>query len=161
MVDPLFLEHTNAVFIFDEKKERITKKTLVAYLDDSLFASELNARRQEIIFKIKMKFNEDIDEARIIVSKPQFRKAYPFRKKHDAKDMVGVVYKGRGKSDYIITYDGEKIFLPLLQPEIEELDKHLLQHIDKNIENENIKKSAIHAIKAVTALDNELKNKNK
>ena len=44
LVEPAFLEHTNSVFILTEQGV----KKLVVYVDDSIFAAELNARRELI-----------------------------------------------------------------------------------------------------------------
>ena len=45
---PLFLAHTNNVYIL--KKDGV--KTLIVYVDDSIFAAELNAQRELIRLKL-------------------------------------------------------------------------------------------------------------
>jgi hypothetical protein len=75
VVDPIFLEHTNAVYIIEEKG----KKVLIVYVDDSLFASELNARREMIRLKLLELCQEDVDEFKIYVSRGRYKKNYPFK----------------------------------------------------------------------------------
>lgn len=75
VVDPIFLEHTNAVYIVKKNG----KKTLIVYVDDSLFASELNARREMIRLKLLECCNEYVDEFKIIISRGRYKKNYPFK----------------------------------------------------------------------------------
>ncbi|MFQ9741302.1 MAG: DciA family protein [Slackia sp.] len=74
-VDPVFLDHTNAVYIVREGDE----KTLIVYVDDSMFAAELNARRELIKLKFLQKFNEEIEEFKILISRGRYNQNYPFR----------------------------------------------------------------------------------
>lgn len=74
-VEPVFLDHTNAVYIINEHGAKV----LIVYMDDSLFAAELDARRELIKMKLLARFNEDIDEFRIIISRGKMKKNYPFR----------------------------------------------------------------------------------
>ena len=75
VVDPVFLDHTNAVYIVREGDE----KTLIVYVDDSMFAAELNARRDLIKLKFLQKFNEEIEEFKILISRGRYKQNYPFR----------------------------------------------------------------------------------
>ncbi|MDO4442650.1 MAG: DciA family protein [Slackia sp.] len=75
VVDGIFLDHTNAVYIVNEREERV----LIVYVDDSLFAAELNARRELIKLKLLERHNEQIDDFRILVSRGKYKKNYPFR----------------------------------------------------------------------------------
>lgn len=75
VVDDVFLDHTNAVYIVNEKGG----KTLIVYVDDSLFAAELDARRELIRLKLLDRHNEDIAEIRILISRGKYKKNYPFR----------------------------------------------------------------------------------
>ena len=74
-VDQAFLDHTNAVYIVREHDEKI----LIVYVDDSIFAAELNARRELIKLKFLQRYNEDIAEFRILISRGRYKKNYPFR----------------------------------------------------------------------------------
>lgn len=74
-VDPVFLDHTNSVYIIREGDE----KTLIVYVDDSIFAAELNARRELIKLKFFQRFNEKIDEFKILISRGRYKQNYPFR----------------------------------------------------------------------------------
>lgn len=75
VVDDVFLDHTNAVYIVKENDEKI----LIVYVDDSMFAAELDARRELIRLKLLERHNEDVAEFRILVSRGKYKKNYPFR----------------------------------------------------------------------------------
>lgn len=80
VVDEMFLAHTNAVYIVNENDE----KALIVYVDDSMFAAELDARRELIRLKLLERYNEDIAEFRILVSRGKYKKNYPFRTEEEA-----------------------------------------------------------------------------
>ncbi len=71
-----FLEHTNSVYIIQDQGRRI----LIVYVDDSIFAAELNARREMIKLKILEHFDEEIDEFRILISRGAYKDNHPFKK---------------------------------------------------------------------------------
>ena len=75
MVDQVFLDHTNAVYIIREDDRKI----LIVYVDESIFAAELNARREMIKLKFLERFNERIDEFRILISRGRYKENHPFR----------------------------------------------------------------------------------
>lgn len=75
MVEQVFLNHTNAVYIIREEDRKI----LIVYVDDSIFAAELNARREMIKLKFLERFNEKIDEFRILISRGRYKENHPFR----------------------------------------------------------------------------------
>ena len=62
---PAHLAHTNKVIIMN----RDGVKTLIVYVDDSLFAAELNAQRELIKLKLLELFGEDIVDFQISISK--------------------------------------------------------------------------------------------
>ena len=71
----LHLNHTNSVII----KMIGDKRTLIVYVDDSLFAAELNAQRELIKLRLLELFGEDIDDFRIKVSKwKKYRECHPY-----------------------------------------------------------------------------------
>lgn len=74
-VEPIFLEHTNSVYIIREGD----RKVLIVYVDESIFATELNARRELIKLKFLERFNERLDEFRILVSRGKYRMHYAYR----------------------------------------------------------------------------------
>lgn len=83
-----FLDHTNAVYIIREHDEKV----LIVYVDDSIFAAELNARRELIKLKFLQRHNEDIAEFRILISRGAYKKRYPFRAQDD---LLPAVPQGR------------------------------------------------------------------
>ena len=75
VVEPVFLDHTNSVYIIRENDRKI----LIVYVDESIFATELNARRELIKLKFLERFNEKLDEFRILVSRGKYRTHYAYR----------------------------------------------------------------------------------
>ena len=70
----LFLEHTNNVYIMN--KDGV--KTLIVYVDESIFAAELNAQRELIKLKMLEEFNEDIEQFQIYISRGRYRDNHPY-----------------------------------------------------------------------------------
>lgn len=79
LVSEIILDHTNGIYIFYDRDTG--KKILQVYVDDSLFASELNASRELLRLQYLEQYNEKIDEFRISVSHGRHKSHYPFRKK--------------------------------------------------------------------------------
>ena len=71
---PLFLAHTNNVYIM--KKD--DKPTLIVYVDESIFAAELNAQRELIKLQLLQLFGEDVEQFEIHVSRGKYKKNHPF-----------------------------------------------------------------------------------
>lgn len=100
--DEAILHHTNAVFIYnpdqqidpqsgrrlhgprrglDDTKDADATgrgKRLVVYVDDSIVAAELNARRELIKMQFLGHFGEEIDEFKICLSRGRYRANHPF-----------------------------------------------------------------------------------
>ncbi|MDO4400710.1 MAG: DUF721 domain-containing protein [Coriobacteriia bacterium] len=91
--DDYILEHTNNVFILraedartlrrdhDDRKDAGatgTGKQLVVYVDESIVAAELNARRELVKLQFFEHFGERIDEFKIIISRGQYKSHHPF-----------------------------------------------------------------------------------
>lgn len=72
---PLHLAHTNNVII-----TRVGQvNTLIVYVDDSLFAAELNAQRELIKLRLLELFGEEIDDFQIRTSRwKKYRDNHPF-----------------------------------------------------------------------------------
>ena len=65
----VFLEHTNSVYIIHEDNQKV----LIVYMDDSIFAAEINARREMIKLKILEHFREEIDDFHILISRGKYK----------------------------------------------------------------------------------------
>lgn len=70
----LILAHTNAVFIYDNEGAR----RLVVYVDESIFAAELNARRELVRLRMRQLFSERIDVFDIRISRGDYKNRHPF-----------------------------------------------------------------------------------
>lgn len=93
--DRFILEHTNNVYIvysngaprtdgkryYDDGKDVASTgkgKQLIVYVDDSVVAAELNARRELIKLQFLDHFGEKIDEFKIIISRGAYKNQHPF-----------------------------------------------------------------------------------
>lgn len=74
LVEDAFLEHTNAVYIFKED-ERIQ---MHVYMDESIYAAELNNRRELIKLNCRERFGEAIDDFHIHISRGKKKMDHPF-----------------------------------------------------------------------------------
>ena len=70
----VFLDHTNSVYIIREDDQKV----LIVYMDDSIFAAEINARREMIKLKILERFGEEIDDFRILISRGDYKNKHPY-----------------------------------------------------------------------------------
>ncbi len=70
----VFLQHTNAVYI--TLQDNVNK--LIVYVDESIFAADLNAQREMIKGWLNSTFNEKIDVFEIHISRGNYRKHHPF-----------------------------------------------------------------------------------
>ena len=76
VASPYILKHTNNVIIINDKK---SGKKLIVYVDNSLVATEINARRELIRLKILQEFNEVINSFEIHVSYGRYKNNYIFQ----------------------------------------------------------------------------------
>ena len=70
----IFLEHTNAVFIMMKNDQ----KTLIVYVDESIYSAELNAQRELIRMRFLDMFHEQLEAFEIYVSRGKYKKNHPF-----------------------------------------------------------------------------------
>ena len=71
----LHLAHTNSVIITCKNNV----KTLIVYVDESIFAAELNAQRELIKLKLLELFGEEIEDFQIRVSRwRKYREMHPY-----------------------------------------------------------------------------------
>ena len=116
---PLFLEHINAVYITARDNECI----LIAYLDESMFAADLNAQREMIKGWLNSTFNENIDAFEIHISRGSYRSQHPFALSSDDSHMYGL-------------------------RELEETEKQRIDEICATVENETVRASLKNAMTA-------------
>ena len=76
---PLFLAHTNNVYIMNKDGVR----TLIVYVDESIFAAELNAQRELIKLHLLELFGEDVESFEIHVSRGKYKKNHPYLSEED------------------------------------------------------------------------------
>lgn len=139
VVDPFILEHTNSVYLLrhkdtldDSQVNDESNKTesdskvfdLVVYVDNSLVAAELNARRELIRLKYREQFNVSIDVFEIRISRGPYKDKYPFK---DQDVIPQASTQGRELSD--------------------EETAHISELVE-DISNKRIKESFIKAITA-------------
>lgn len=139
VVDPFILEHTNSVYLLrhkdtldDSQVNDESNKTesdskvfdLVVYVDNSLVAAELNARRELIRLKYREQFKVSIDVFEIRISRGPYKDKYPFK---DQDVIPQASTQGRELSD--------------------EETAHISELVE-DISNKRIKESFIKAITA-------------
>ena len=115
----LILDHTNAVYIL--KKEGV--KTLIVYVDESIFAAELNARRELMKLKLKELFGEEVEQFEIHVSRRNYKDQHPF--KRDSSDNQAPIKR-----------------------ELNEQEKKTIEEVVKSVENEQLKRALEKAMTA-------------
>lgn len=74
IVDEPIVQHTNAVYI----KRTEAGKELIAYVDESIYAAELNARRELIKLQFLRRYGEEIGTFKILISRGRYKRNYPF-----------------------------------------------------------------------------------
>ena len=97
----LFLEHTNSVYII--KKDG--QKTLIVYMDESIYAAELNAQRELIRLHMHQMFGEDVQVFEIKVSRRDYKKKHPYIDQSDTAEESLLV---RDRCDERLSADKEK-----------------------------------------------------
>lgn len=80
IVDDAIVQHTNSVYITREDGV----KKLTAYVDESIYAAELNARRELIKLQFARRYGEEIAEFRILISRGRYKNNHPFAPKREA-----------------------------------------------------------------------------
>ncbi|MBR0404743.1 MAG: DUF721 domain-containing protein [Eggerthellaceae bacterium] len=82
----LFLAHTNNVYIMNKDGVR----TLIVYVDESIFAAELNAQRELIKLALLQMFGEEVEEFKIFVSRGKYKSNHPFIEENDSGTPVSL-----------------------------------------------------------------------
>ena len=116
----LFLAHTNNVYIL--KKDGI--KTLIVYVDESIYAAELNAQRELIKLRLLELFGEEIEQFKILVSRGAYKDYHPYVEEELSK---------------LVTPP-----LPKLSPE----DLSLVDEVSAKVTEESVRKSFEKAMTA-------------
>ena len=124
----LFLAHTNNVYIM--KKDGVT--TLIVYVDESIFAAELNAQRELIKLKLLELFGEQVEEFEIYVSRGNYKQYHPYL---DADAEPGTAAPAP------------------LQP-LDESETNKVRATSENIEDESVRESFQKAMTADLARKN-------
>lgn len=127
-VAPLFLEHTNNVYIMNKNGV----KTLIVYVDESIFAAELNAQRELIKLKLLEQFGEAVEQFEILVSRGKYKNNHPYILESDQ--------------------DGAPLRKYEAAP-LSEDDKRLVTQTVSSIEDASLKKTLEKAMTASMALN--------
>ncbi|MBQ9068420.1 MAG: DUF721 domain-containing protein [Eggerthellaceae bacterium] len=88
LVEEAILEHTNGVYVINEEDRLI----MHVYVDESIYAAELNNRRELLLLICHQKYGEAIEELHIHLSYGLMKQRYPFKdkpaEKQDAKPPI-------------------------------------------------------------------------
>lgn len=74
LVEPAILAHTNGVYVFTKDG----KRQMHVYVDESIYAAELNNRRELLKLMCAEQFGEHIDEFAIHISRGQRKLEHPY-----------------------------------------------------------------------------------
>lgn len=85
VVDPYILAHTNSVYLMRSKAVE-GAYDLVVYVDASICAAELNARRELIRLKYREEFSVVVDVFEIGISRGAYRDKHPFAEEQSPLD---------------------------------------------------------------------------
>lgn len=88
VVDGVILQHVNSLYLTKDKLSSTNQKRLVVYVDSSLVAAELNARRELIKLQYREKFNVQISEFEIKISRRDYKNIYPFKELNQKQDKL-------------------------------------------------------------------------
>lgn len=122
----LFLDHTNSVYLMDKDDAR----TLIVYVDESIFAAELNAQRELFKLKFLNKFNEPVEVFEIHISRGNYKNFHPYRE--DGENSSSGVH-----------FSSSKPPKPLEQAELDAVAEQV-----SSIENPTLKQALFKAIVA-------------
>lgn len=74
LVEPIILQHTNNVYVFTKDGRR----EMHVYVDESIYAAELNNRRELLKWQCREKFGEEIDLFDIHISRGRNKQNHPY-----------------------------------------------------------------------------------
>lgn len=117
-----FLKHVNSVYITRKDGEPCK---LIVYLDESMFAADLNAQREMVKGWINDSFNESIDVFEIHTSRGRYRNSHPYLDDEEEISTRGVAS------------DGRRVSLRNLSPE----EMFHVKQTAESVENEAVKKA--------------------
>lgn len=88
LVEPAILAHTNGVYVFTKDGRR----EMHVYVDESIYAAELNNRRELLKLMCAEQFNEHIDDFSIHISRGARKNEHPYaqakKREIDARPAV-------------------------------------------------------------------------
>ena len=125
-----FLKHVNAVYITKKEGE---PHRLVVYVDESMFAADLNAQREMVKGWINDKFHENIDVFEIHTSRGRYKETHPYLEE-----------EGKISSTSGVASDGRKVSIRNLSKE----EVFHVKHLSETVENESVKKAFEKAMTA-------------
>lgn len=121
LVNDFILEHVNAVYLLnpestdgldvlpDGQKEpraktsrKPYKKRLIVYVDNSLVAAELDARKELIRFKYLSEFDVELVDFEVNISKGRYRASHPYIDE-DSPLGAGIHQSGKCSEDEIVS----------------------------------------------------------
>lgn len=97
LVDDIFLQHTNAVYIFTKDG----RKQMHVYVDESIYAAELNARRELIKLECRQRFGEAIDDFEIHISRGKKKLNHPFIQERNDLDSNDPIPLDKKEMDHV------------------------------------------------------------
>lgn len=81
LVEPIILQHTNNVYVFTKDGRR----EMHVYVDESIYAAELNNRRELLKWQCRERFGEEIDLFDIHISHGRSKQNHPYAEDADVQ----------------------------------------------------------------------------
>ena len=85
VTDEFIVEHTNSVYLMQNSSGL---HDLIVYVDGSIYAAELNARREFIKWRYLDEYGIELENFEIRISKGSYRNNYPFKEEEEEIPFV-------------------------------------------------------------------------
>lgn len=136
LVEQPILNHTNAVYIFTNDNRR----EMHVYVDESIYAAELNNRRELIKLACREQYGEVLDDFQIHISRGMRKKEYPYQEKTSThtlssqQEQENPYLSGQQKSFHLSDEEKNRITDQVSAIPDERLKRHFIQAMIRDLE---------------------------
>ena len=139
LVEQPILNHTNAVYIFTKDNRR----EMHVYVDESIYAAELNNRRELIKLACREQYGEVLDDFQIHISRGMRKKEYPYREQQEKtsthtlssqQEEENPYLSGQQKSFHLSDEEKNRITDQVSAIPDERLKRHFIQAMIRDLE---------------------------
>lgn len=139
LVEQQILNHTNAVYIFTNDNRR----EMHVYVDESIYAAELNNRRELIKLACREQYGEVLDDFQIHISRGMRKKEYPYQEHQEKtsthtlssqQEQENPYLSGQQKSFHLSDEEKNRITDQVSAIPDERLKRHFIQAMIRDLE---------------------------